>query len=81
MPVLEYCFAVWRSAAGTCLKLLDRVVSGEKCKVFYGKEPPSGESILPQNVGSVINYLQSFNDLVKWETPATDNGVRDGRPN
>ena len=28
LPVLEYCPAVWCSAAGTLLKLLDRVVSG-----------------------------------------------------
>ena len=28
MPVLEYCSAVWCSAADTHLKLLDRVVSG-----------------------------------------------------
>ena len=28
VPVLEYCFAVWCSAAETHLKLLDRVVSG-----------------------------------------------------
>ena len=28
LPVLEYCFAVWCSAADTHLKLLDRVVSG-----------------------------------------------------
>ena len=28
MPVLEYCSAVWCSAADTHLRLLDRVVSG-----------------------------------------------------
>ena len=28
LPVLEYCFAVWCSAANTHLKLLDRAVSG-----------------------------------------------------
>ena len=28
LPVLEYCFAVWCSAADSHLKLLDRVVSG-----------------------------------------------------
>ena len=28
LPVLEYCSAVWCSAANTHLKLLDRVVSG-----------------------------------------------------
>ena len=29
----------------------------KKSKIFYGQEPPSGE-LLPQNVGSIINYLQ-----------------------
>ena len=28
LPVLEYCSAVWCSAADTHLKLLDRIVSG-----------------------------------------------------
>ena len=28
LPVLEYCFAVWRSAVDTHLKLVDRAVSG-----------------------------------------------------
>ena len=30
IPVLEYCSAVWCSAAETHLKLLDRVVSGTR---------------------------------------------------
>ena len=30
LPVLEYCSAVWRSAADTHLKQLDRVVSGAR---------------------------------------------------
>ena len=30
LPVLEYCTAVWCSAAGTHLKLLDRAVSGAR---------------------------------------------------
>ena len=30
----------------------------KKGKVVYGQEPPSGESTIPQNVGSIINYLQ-----------------------
>ena len=30
LPVLEYCFAVWCSAADTHLKLLDRAVSGAR---------------------------------------------------
>ena len=28
-----------------------------KVKVFYGQEPPV-ENLLPQNMGSIINYLQ-----------------------
>ena len=28
LPILEYCSAVWYSAADTHLKLLDRVISG-----------------------------------------------------
>ena len=27
-------------------------------KVFYGQEPPMVENLLPQNVGSIINYVQ-----------------------
>ena len=37
LPVLEYCSAVWSSAADTHLKLLDRAVSGARfltCGVF-----------------------------------------------
>ena len=30
---------------------------GKKGKVFYGQEPPV-ENLLPQNVGTIINYLQ-----------------------
>ena len=30
LPILEYCPAVWCSAADTHLKLLDRVVSGAR---------------------------------------------------
>ena len=45
------------------------------------------ENQLPQNVGSIINYLQ-YTIAAQWGTPscsqpqpATDNGVRDGRSN
>ena len=45
------------------------------------------ENLLPQNVGSIINYLQ-YTEAAQWGTPscsqpqpATDNGVRDGRSN
>ena len=30
----------------------------DRGKIFYGQEPQSGESILPQNVWSIIKYLQ-----------------------
>ena len=46
------------------------------------------ENLLPQNVGSIMNYLQEFTEVAKWGAPswsrpypATDNGVRDGRSN
>ena len=59
----------------------------KKDKVFYGQEPPSGESIT-QNVGSIINYLQLYTEVVQWGTPscsrpqlATYNGVRYCRSN
>ena len=46
------------------------------------------ENLLPQNVGTIINYLQESTDVAKWGTPscsrpqpATDNGVRGGRSN
>ena len=46
------------------------------------------ENLLPQNVGSIINYLQKFTEVAQWRArscsqpqPATDNGVRDGRSN
>ena len=46
------------------------------------------ENLLPQNVGSIINYLQLSTDVAQWGTPscsqpqpATNNGIRDGRSN
>ena len=46
------------------------------------------ENLLPQNVGSIINYLQLYTEVAKWGAPscsqpqsATDNGVRDDRSN
>ena len=42
------------------------------------------ENLLPQNAGSIINYLQEFTEVAQWGTPscnrpqlATHNGVRD----
>ena len=46
------------------------------------------ENLLPRNVGQIINYLQWSTEVAQWGAPscsrpqpATDNGVRDGRPN
>ena len=36
LPVLEYCSAVWCSAADTHLKLLDRAVSGARVRFLTG---------------------------------------------
>ena len=43
------------------------------------------ENQLPQNVGTIINYLQPSTKVAQWETPncsrpqpTTVNGVRDG---
>ena len=55
--VLEYCSAVRYLAVDTHLKLLDRTVSGKKVKSSMARSLPV-ENLLPQNVGSIINYLQ-----------------------
>ena len=46
------------------------------------------ENLLPQNEGSLMNYLQQFTEVAQWGAPscsqpqpATDNGITDGRPN
>ena len=46
------------------------------------------DNLLPQNVGSITNYLQKFTEVAQWRIPscsrlpaATDNGVRDGISN
>ena len=46
------------------------------------------ENLLPQNVGSIINYLQLCTEAAQWGTPNcnqphpdTNNGVRDSRSN
>ena len=43
------------------------------------------KNLLPQNVGSIINYLQKFTEVAQWGAdscsrpqPSTSNGVRDG---
>ena len=57
-----------------------------KVKSSMARSLPVG-NLLPQNVGSIINYLQ-YTEAAQWGTlscsqpqPATDNGVRDGRSN
>ena len=58
-----------------------------KGKVFYGQEPPSGEST---TIECGVNYqlIAVITEVAQWGTPscsrpqpATDNGVRDGRSN
>ena len=58
-----------------------------KCKVFYGQEPPSGESTTTE-CGANYQLLAVITEVAQWGTPscsrpqpATDNGVRDGRSN
>ena len=55
----------------------------KKCKVFYGQEPPSGESTTTD-----YQLLAVISEVAQWGTsscsrpqPNTDNGVRDGRSN
>ena len=56
-------------------------------KVFYGQEPPNGESTTTE---CAVNYqlLAVITEIAQWGTPscsrpqpAMDNGVRDGRSN
>ena len=59
----------------------------KKGKVFYGQEPPSGESTTPE-CGANNQLLPVIIKVAQWGTPscnrpqsATGNGVRDGRSN
>ena len=63
------------------------IVGPCKGKVFYGQEPPSGESTATE---CWVNYqlLALITEVAKWGTPsrsrpqpATDNDIRDGRCN
>ena len=61
--------------------------SKKKDKVFYGQEPPSGESTTTE-CGVNYQLLAVINEVAQWGTPswsrpqpATDNGARDGRSN
>ena len=49
----QVCVTQWHGAWRTCLLSLGK-------KVFYGQDSMSFpvENLLPQNVGSIINYLQ-----------------------
>ena len=56
-----------------------------KSKVFYGQEPPSGESTTTE-CGVNYQQLAVITEIAQWGSPrysqpqpATDNGVRDGR--
>ena len=58
-----------------------------KGKVFYMARSLPVDNLLPQNVGSIINYFQ-YTEAAQLGTPscsqpqpATDNGVRDDRSN
>ena len=58
-----------------------------KGKVFYGQEPPSGESTTTE-CGVNYQLLAVITEATQWGTPscsqpqpATDNGIRDGRSN
>ena len=58
-----------------------------KGKVFYGQEPPSGESTTTE-CGVNYQLLAVITEAAQWGTPscsqpqpATDIGVRDGRSN
>ena len=63
------------------------IIALKKVKSFMARRLPV-ENLLPQNVGSIINYLQKFTEVAQWGAPscsrpqpAMDNGVRDGRSN
>ena len=58
-----------------------------KGKVFYGQEPPSGESTT-KDCGVNYQLLAVITEVAQWGTPsgsqpqpAPNNGVRDGRSN
>ena len=59
----------------------------KKSVVFYGQEPPSGESTTTE-CGVNYQLFAEITEAVQWGTPscsqpqpATENGVRDGRSN
>ena len=65
----------------------DNGVKVKKVKSSMARSLPV-ENLLPQNVESIINYLQSSTEVAQSGTPscsrpqpAMDNGVKDGRSN
>ena len=79
----SYWFSIYSSAE---MGLINRSLIS-KGKVFYGQEPPSGESTITE---CGVNYQQLA--VIYWSSPmgnsscsrpqlATDNGIRDGRSN
>ena len=79
---------LWLSVLLVLLRLLlDLDTYGGEGKVFYGQEPPSGESTTTE-FGVSYKLLAVNIEVAQWQTPscsrpqpATDNGVRDGRSN
>ena len=74
MPVLGICSLIYG------IYLIANLIKG---KVFYGQEPPSGESTTTE---CGVSY--QLTEFAQWGTPscsrpqsATDNGVRDCRSN
>ena len=74
-------------AINKCFSTGTRVLTGEKGKVVYGQEPPSGESTTTE-CGFNYQLLAVITEVAQWGAPscsqpqpATDNGVRDGRSN
>ena len=70
-----------------CIASGPHALTLKKGKIFYGQESPSGEST---TTGCGVNYqlLAVITEAAQWGTPscsrpqsATDNDVRDGRPN
>ena len=70
-----------------CIHIGEGHCKGKKGKVFYGQEPPNGESITTE-CGVNYQLLAVITEAAQWGTSscsqpqlATDNGVRDGRSN
>ena len=63
------------------------ILTTQKKVVFYGQEPPSGESTTTdcgfnyQLLAVIYEVAECGAPSCSWPQPATDNGVRDGRCN